>query len=199
VYGNDAVPVAFGSFATSISTFASDIDLCIYNWHQSLAMGAPSRKRVVHALSNLTVVLRTLPWVMDVDARLRARVPIINFKERPTKVEVDLCLDGLGEQTISAVTCMAQSDAAFRPLALVLKVALSQWHLDSPFTGGIGSYKLYVMIAHLLQRRTKQRSKLANGNGKAEDANANHGDILVQFFDYYRLVTSSFPNPSIIS
>jgi hypothetical protein len=34
---------------------------------------------------------------------------------------------------------------------LVLKVLLAQQGLDAPFTGGLGSYKLYVLLAHHLQ------------------------------------------------
>jgi hypothetical protein len=35
---------------------------------------------------------------------------------------------------------------------LVLKVLLAQQDLDKPFTGGLGSYKLYVLLAHHLQQ-----------------------------------------------
>ena len=31
---------------------------------------------------------------------------------------------------------------------LVLKVILSQHELDKPFTGGLGSFKLYVLVAN---------------------------------------------------
>ena len=37
---------------------------------------------------------------------------------------------------------------SFSPVVLLLKVLLSQQALDKPFTGGLGSYKLYVLVAH---------------------------------------------------
>lgn len=37
-------------------------------------------------------------------------------------------------------------------MVLLLKVLLAQQDLDKPFTGGIGSYKLYVMVAYHLQQ-----------------------------------------------
>ena len=37
-----------------------------------------------------------------------------------------------------------------------LKVFLAHAGLDKPFTGGIGSYKLYVMVAYLLQQQKDQ-------------------------------------------
>ena len=35
---------------------------------------------------------------------------------------------------------------------LFLKTLLSQHGLDTPFTGGLGSYKLYVLVAHHIER-----------------------------------------------
>ena len=39
---------------------------------------------------------------------------------------------------------------------LNFKVFLAHAGLDKPFTGGIGSYKLYVMVAYLLQQQKDQ-------------------------------------------
>jgi hypothetical protein len=41
---------------------------------------------------------------------------------------------------------------SFATVILVLKVVLAQQGLDAPFTGGLGSYKLYVLLAHHLQQ-----------------------------------------------
>jgi hypothetical protein len=41
---------------------------------------------------------------------------------------------------------------SFATVILVLKVLLAQQDLDKPFTGGLGSYKLYVLVAHHLQQ-----------------------------------------------
>jgi hypothetical protein len=41
---------------------------------------------------------------------------------------------------------------SFSTVVLFLKVLLSQQSLDTPFTGGLGSYKLYVLVADHLQR-----------------------------------------------
>lgn len=38
--------------------------------------------------------------------------------------------------------------ASFAPIVLILKVLMVQQGLDKPFTGGLGSYKLYVLVAH---------------------------------------------------
>lgn len=37
---------------------------------------------------------------------------------------------------------------SFATVVLFLKILLAQQDLDKPFTGGLGSYKLYVLVAH---------------------------------------------------
>jgi DNA polymerase sigma len=37
---------------------------------------------------------------------------------------------------------------SFAAVVLFLKAILAQQDLDKPFTGGLGSYRLYVMVAH---------------------------------------------------
>lgn len=41
---------------------------------------------------------------------------------------------------------------SFPTVTLLLKVLLQQTNLDKPFSGGLGSYKLYVMVAHHFQK-----------------------------------------------
>jgi DNA polymerase sigma len=38
--------------------------------------------------------------------------------------------------------------SSFAPIVLILKVLMAQQDLDKPFTGGLGSYKLYVLVAY---------------------------------------------------
>lgn len=50
------------------------------------------------------------------------------------------------------LTCANFLVSSFSPVVLFLKVLLSQLSLDTPFTGGLGSYKLYVLVADHLRR-----------------------------------------------
>ena len=43
--------------------------------------------------------------------------------------------------------------SSFATVVLFLKILLNQQGLDKPFTGGLGSYKLYVMVCHHVSRR----------------------------------------------
>jgi len=63
----------------------------------------------------------------------------------------------------------------FEPLVLTLKALLRQGELDKPFTGGIGSFKLYVMIANHLEKEIGGADKLQS-----------LGRVFVSFLDRYR-------------
>ena len=41
---------------------------------------------------------------------------------------------------------------SFAPIVLLLKVIMAQQDFDKPFTGGLGSYKLYVLVAYHIER-----------------------------------------------
>jgi hypothetical protein len=42
--------------------------------------------------------------------------------------------------------------SSFAPVVLVLKALMEQQNLDKPFIGGLGSYKLYVLVAYHIKR-----------------------------------------------
>ena len=87
--------------------------------------------------------------------------------------QLDICLEGSGEQTSEHVEHFVRTYPPFRPLALFLKVthfvSLVAHHdsalqmfmesagLDEVFTGGMGSFRLYCLIAKMLDT---QRRKL---------------------------------------
>ena len=44
------------------------------------------------------------------------------------------------------------TNQSFSAVVLFLKTLLTHHSLDAPFTGGLGSYKLYVLVAHHMER-----------------------------------------------
>ena len=42
--------------------------------------------------------------------------------------------------------------ATFAHVVVALKLLLAQYDLDRPFMGGLGSYRIYVMVAYYLER-----------------------------------------------
>ena len=110
------------------------------------------------------------------ELRARAKVPIIACIHR-CGVSCDISFDISSKSTTEEVQELyAISPIAFRCLCTFLKVYLWSYGLDKPFTGGIGSFKLYVMIALILNAVPKECI-----HSHPPDV----GFILIQFFHYY--------------
>jgi hypothetical protein len=132
---------AFGSLAAGLSTFDSDVDVCLHG-----ARGTALLRPVAQAL-------QASGWASDVDYRATARVPIVAFVDKLTGVAADVSMEASGDATTTAVRRMSgEWPGLFRPLLLFLKMALSEADLNKPFTGGLGSFKLCALLALYLGR-----------------------------------------------
>ena len=143
----------YGSEALGLAAFTSDIDIC-------LTMVSSSRSGRAAALRWIGAALRQTTWASKVDVRENARFPIVNFKDELTDLEVDVSLDKC--ETTGLVETLRAEYTALEPLCLILKVLLEQAGLNTPYTGGLGSFKLYVLIAHYLSRREIARQPWAD-------------------------------------
>jgi hypothetical protein len=111
--------------------------------------------------------------------RGKAKVPIINLTHR-CHVEVDISMGLTAQDTTDVVQRMLslgeyRGKNVFKQVVSFLKVLLAMNDLDAPFTGGIGSFKLYVMVASTYYRR---RMHYPPGTMTA-------GNLLVLFFQDY--------------
>mmetsp|Transcript_3638 Transcript_3638/g.7340 ORF Transcript_3638/g.7340 Transcript_3638/m.7340 type:complete len:756 (-) Transcript_3638:76-2343(-) len=110
------------------------------------------RKDVVKTLRAIAKKIASCRWCDSIECRAKAKVPIVNFVTS-FGVEGDVgCGGAMGVDTSDYSTKLVEKfNGTFEPLVLLLKYLLSQGDLDKPFTGGIGSFKLYVMIANHLE------------------------------------------------
>jgi DNA polymerase sigma len=75
-------------------------------------------------------------------------VPIINLKSH-FGFEADIAVGGHnGTDTSSYASLQVSRFKSFPAVVLVLKMLLREHGLDKPFKGGMGSYSLYVLVAH---------------------------------------------------
>lgn len=103
-----------------------------------------ARTLVVNSLYRLTRPLRQHATQMSV--RKKARVPIMNFVSH-FGFECDIAIGGHnGTDTRSYAATQSARFKSFPCVVVLLKILLSQHSLDKPFTGGIGSYALYVIV-----------------------------------------------------
>mmetsp|Transcript_20344 Transcript_20344/g.29212 ORF Transcript_20344/g.29212 Transcript_20344/m.29212 type:complete len:631 (+) Transcript_20344:50-1942(+) len=137
------------------------------------------REQELSVLRALGSVLRGMDWVSNLEVRSKARVPIINTTHR-AGIELDVSL-GLPNSDTSAlvarISTVSGYQHAFRVVSSFLKVFLHQMYLDKPFTGGIGSYKLYVMLAHVIVN--------VLGSIPESDPPCDPGRLLVTFFRHF--------------
>jgi len=89
--------------------------------------------------------------------RKHARVPIVNMLTS-FGYECDIALGGHnGTDTSGYAGAQIKRFQSFSTVVLFLKVLLCQHDLDKPFSGGLGSFKLYVLVANHVSRMDKFR------------------------------------------
>jgi len=116
---------------------------------EKLGPSGRTRTLVVRSLFKLTRPLRS--FSSQIHVRSKARVPIINMLTN-FGFECDIALGGHnGADTSSYASTQLSRFKSFSTLVVFLKILLGQQGLDKPFTGGIGSYSLYVLVASHLE------------------------------------------------
>lgn len=147
---------AFGSFATGLSAPFSDVDLLVCG-----DIGGTGR---THAMRMLEQALRSQAWVQSVTAIESAAVPVIKVTTAPVPIsfgntggviKLDISFssaDHAGLATCSLVRGFVDRYPPLVPLTLVLKQFLSEKGLNDPYTGGLSSYGLVIMVVNFLQR-----------------------------------------------
>ncbi|KAJ1447048.1 hypothetical protein M885DRAFT_591544 [Pelagophyceae sp. CCMP2097] len=155
---------AFGSSSTALDWFESDVDLRV-SVNKPMTYLSPARACIDLAQE----LFDNHVWATDLDSRPHARIPVVALIDSRTGVAVDVSFDD-GEALSSArAACPAGLAEVHRDVSLFLKAFLKHRDLDKPFTGGLGSFRLCVLVAWHLDRNESQASA---------------GDALVAFLAY---------------
>nr|CCA19165.1 conserved hypothetical protein [Albugo laibachii Nc14] len=85
----------------------------------------------------------------------RAKVPILMLQHKESNRSIDVSVDTEGDSEGLDSTNLIYAfqrvyGSTFKNLVLFLKEYMHQHGLDKPYTGGIGSFRLYVMVAYIL-------------------------------------------------
>jgi non-canonical poly(A) RNA polymerase PAPD5/7 len=142
------------------------------NWDQP--SGSP--------LQRLATALRE-EWLDDLsylEVIENTRVPLVKFTHAPTKISIDVCFNQkTGPQAAALMHQYMEALPPLRPLTFVLKKFMASRGLNQPYTGGVGSFLLQLMIITFLQQR--ERDSLNNRRASLY----NLGALLVEFFEFY--------------
>nr|XP_060505756.1 terminal nucleotidyltransferase 4B [Panthera onca] len=104
-------------------------------------------------------------------------VPIIKLTDSFTEVKVDISFNVQnGVRAADLIKDFTKKYPVLPYLVLVLKQFLLQRDLNEVFTGGIGSYSLFLMAVSFLQLHPREDACIPN---------TNYGVLLIEFFELY--------------
>ena len=108
------------------------------------------------------------------------RVPLVKFTHAPTNISVDVCFNQkTGVQAATLMKRYMDAIPPLRPLTFVLKYFLASRGLNEPYTGGVGSFMLQLMIVSFLQNRERDAFNYSRASLY------NLGALLVEFLELY--------------
>ncbi|XP_075934181.1 terminal nucleotidyltransferase 4B isoform X1 [Anarhichas minor] len=157
----------FGSFSTGLYLPTSDIDLVVFGKWDTLPLWT-----LEEALRKRNIADENSIKVLD-----KATVPIIKLTDSFTEVKVDISFNvKSGVKAARLIKEFKEKYPVLPYLVLVLKQFLLQRDLNEVFTGGIGSYSLFLMAVSFLQLHYRE---------DVCSPNINIGVLLIEFFELY--------------
>jgi len=139
----DSETEVFGSLKTDLLLPTSDIDLVV--------LQAPFKD----PLEKLANALRKSKTCSSVKLISNAKVPILKLTDAHSGYQFDVSFNIPSGIANTKIVCKFLNEfSQLRPLVLVLKYFLLQRGLNEPYSGGIGSYTLVLMLVSFLQMRS---------------------------------------------
>uniref|UniRef100_G3S4V3 Terminal nucleotidyltransferase 4B n=1 Tax=Gorilla gorilla gorilla TaxID=9595 RepID=G3S4V3_GORGO len=144
-----------------------DIDLVVFGKWENLPLWTLEEALRKHKVADEDSVK-----VLD-----KATVPIIKLTDSFTEVKVDISFNVQnGVRAADLIKDFTKKYPVLPYLVLVLKQFLLQRDLNEVFTGGIGSYSLFLMAVSFLQLHPREDACIPN---------TNYGVLLIEFFELY--------------
>ncbi|CAJ1068878.1 poly(A) RNA polymerase GLD2 [Xyrichtys novacula] len=133
-----------GSSMNGLGCRSSDADLC-------LVIKGSKRPDPIHVLSVLQKLFRSLPYVEKTQL-IRAKVPILRFREKGSDLEFDLNINNtVGIRNTFLLRSYAYADLRIRPMILVIKKWARHHQINDASKGTLSSYTLVLMVLNYLQ------------------------------------------------
>jgi non-canonical poly(A) RNA polymerase PAPD5/7 len=190
-FGKSAKLQVLGSQATGLFLPTSDIDLTLLyeddtniNSDANYQHGSdykPLHKKPIHRFSDLMAKTwkNRLSYLETIEA---TRVPICKIRFADSDIAVDVSFNQpVGVTAAALMTEYLNSMPPLRPLTIVLKYFLAARDLNEPYSGGVGSYLLQLLIVSFLQHR----ERMAYHDNARVDYNL--GSLLLDFLELYGL------------
>ncbi|XP_064084448.1 poly(A) RNA polymerase gld-2-like isoform X1 [Macrobrachium nipponense] len=136
-----------GSSLSGFGADWSDVDMCL----MVTAGDLDQRNEATVVLSLLQRELNNCGSTQKMEL-IRAKVPILKFRDAQTLVDVDLnCNNAVGIRNTHLLHSYSQLDWRVRPLVLVVKLWAQHHNINNAKDMTISSYSLVLMVIHYLQ------------------------------------------------
>ncbi|XP_047446772.1 poly(A) RNA polymerase GLD2 [Mugil cephalus] len=133
-----------GSSMNGLGCRSSDADLC-------LVIKGNKRPDPISTLFHLQRLFRSLSYV-DRTQLIRAKVPILRFRQKGSDLEFDLNINNtVGIRNTFLLKSYAHADLRIRPMILVVKKWARHNQINDASKGTLSSYTLVLMVLHYLQ------------------------------------------------
>ncbi|XP_060894015.1 poly(A) RNA polymerase GLD2 [Labrus mixtus] len=133
-----------GSSMNGLGCRSSDADMC-------LVIKGNKRPDPIQVLSVLQRLFRSLSYVERTHL-IRAKVPILRFREKGSDLEFDLNVNNtVGIRNTFLLRSYAYADLRIRPMILVVKKWAQHNQINDASKGTLSSYTLVLMVLHYLQ------------------------------------------------
>ncbi|XP_061875526.1 poly(A) RNA polymerase GLD2 isoform X2 [Colius striatus] len=137
-----------GSSLNGFGTRSSDGDLCLVIKEQPVNQKTEAR----HILSLVHKHFSTKLCYIERPQLIRAKVPIVKFRDKVSCVEFDLNVNNIvGIRNTFLLRTYAYVENRVRPLVLVVKKWASFHKINDASRGTLNSYSLVLMVLHYLQ------------------------------------------------
>ncbi|XP_044132056.1 poly(A) RNA polymerase GLD2 isoform X1 [Bufo gargarizans] len=137
-----------GSSLNGFGTRSSDADLCLVIKDEPMNQQTEAR----HILSLLQKHFYTRLGYIERPQLIRAKVPIVKFRDKVSGVEFDLNVNNVvGIRNTFLLRTYARVENRVRPLVLVVKRWAGHYGINDASRGTLSSYSLVLMVLHYLQ------------------------------------------------
>ncbi|KAM9331363.1 poly(A) RNA polymerase GLD2 [Gastrophryne carolinensis] len=137
-----------GSSLNGFGTRGSDGDLCLVIKEEPINQQTEAR----HILSLLQKHFYTRLGYVERPQLIRAKVPIVKFRDRVSGAEFDLNVNNVvGIRNTFLLRTYAHIESRVRPLVLVIKRWAGHHDINDASRGTLSSYSLVLMVLHYLQ------------------------------------------------
>ncbi|KAM4615943.1 poly(A) RNA polymerase GLD2 [Polymixia lowei] len=135
-----------GSSMNGLGCRTSDADLCLV-----LVGSMNHRPDPIYILTILQTLFSSLSYLERMQL-IRAKVPILRFREKGSGLEFDLNINNtVGIRNTFLLRSYAYADLRVRPIILVVKKWARHHHINDASKGTLSSYTLVLMVLHYLQ------------------------------------------------